>query len=94
MSYYEPDDDGSVFEAAYDAGFWSPDDIDELRALLKHYEYPDPFPRPGNRNDAILVLLDHKLNPKHAVYSVPNGVVEPPEDPHVTWAKILLKDVL
>lgn len=81
MSYWEPDDAPELPD-----GWMCEEDVDELRDLLKHYEFPDPFPRPGNRNDAILVLLDHKLNPPTAG--------DLPEDPTVTWAKRLLKDVL
>lgn len=89
MSWDEPYDDGSAFDAALEAGWWSDEDVTELRDLLKHYEFPDPFPRLGNRNDAIMVLLDHKLNP-------PDARLHPPgyEEPLITWAKTILKDVL
>lgn len=80
MSYWEPDEGPELPD-----GWWSEDDVAELKDLLKHYEYPDPFPRPGNRNDAIIVLLDYKLNPPQAGQLV---------DPVVYWAEHLLKDVL
>lgn len=87
MSYYEDDagDDYMTSEQAYEMGWMDNDDVAELRTLVKHFELSDPFPRPGNRNDAILVLLDHKLNPP---------TTSAPEDPNVTWAKLLLRDIL
>lgn len=88
MSYYEPDDDGGSFEAAYDAGFWSPDEIDELREIVKLWEFPDPFPQVGNRNDAIFILLDYKLRAEPVTHG-PDG--KPlPKDPHIIWAETLL----
>lgn len=80
MSYWEPDEGPELPD-----GWFSEDDVAELQELLKHWNYPDPFPRPGNRNDAIIVLLDHKLNPPKAGQ---------PVDPHVVWAENLLKDVI
>lgn len=76
MSYWEPDDGPELPE-----GWMSEDDVAELQALLKYIDYPDPFPRPGNKSDAALILLDHLLNPPLAAA---------PVDPHVVWAKTLL----
>lgn len=76
--------DGGTFEAAYDAGFWSPDDVDELRAIVALVDTSSPAP--GDRAMAALVLLKVKLNP------TADGVM--PEDPHVTWAKRLLEITL
>lgn len=36
--------DGGTFEAAYDAGFWSPDDVDELRAIVALVDTSSPAP--------------------------------------------------
>ncbi len=83
MSYWEPDDDGGAFEAAYEAGFWSPDDIDELREILKLVERKLT---PGDRAMAALVLLDHKLNPPKCDEL---GRL-PPTTPEVLWATTLL----
>lgn len=86
MSYYE-DDSGSVFEEAYDAGFWSPDDIDELRDIVARVGALTPAP--GDRAMAALILLNEKLNAPQT--HGPDG--RPlPVDPFITWAETLLKD--
>lgn len=79
MSYEAWGDDGD-FETDHliDAGWWIPDDVQELRDLLKFVDLSEP--RPGNRSDAALILINAKLN------DVPDT------DPHVVWAQILLKD--
>lgn len=79
----DPDDydGGSVFEAAFDAGFWSPEEVDELRDIIKLVELK---PTPGDRAMAALILLKKRIDnlpPKE------DGMVE---DPHVTWARVLL----
>lgn len=84
MSYWEPDDDGGSLEAAYEAGFWPPEDVAELRSII---ELVDLKPTPGDRAMAALVLLDLKLNPLTEDNRVRADQVE---DPTVTWAKTLL----
>lgn len=93
MSYEawgEPDDD-DLGERAGEAGYLDPDTVDQLRKLLNQVEMQT---RPGNKSDAALVMIEHLLNPPQAIYFVEGGIKEPIEDPNVTWAKILLKDVL
>lgn len=63
-------------------GCISEDVVEEIRALLKHVEIET---RPGNRSDAALILIEQHINPPR---------YDAPEDPTVTWAKALLKDVL
>ena len=81
MSWYEPDDPPELPD-----GWLSDDEVEEIRALLKHVELQH---RPGNRSDAALILIDQIINPPRV-----GAPGDPPEDPVVTWAKILLKDVI
>lgn len=75
--------------------YWEPDDppelpegcisedvVEEIRELLKYVNFDT---RPGNKSDAALILINEHINPPKV------GAVE---DPHVTWAKHLLKDIL
>jgi len=75
--------------------YWEPDDppelpdgcldvdtVEQLQDLLKHV---DISTRPGNRSDAALVLIDNLINPPRH---------DAAEDPAVTWAKTLLKDIV
>lgn len=78
--WLEPDDPIELPE-----GCISEDVVEEIRELLKHVEYSDPFPRPGNRSDAAMILIDQHINPPRV------GAVE---DPNVTWAKLLMKGVV
>jgi hypothetical protein len=81
-----PDDDGyRKVEDLLDDGWISEDVVEEIRTLLKLVEYPETFPRPGSRSDAAMILIDLAINPAKV------GAIE---DPHVTWAKHLLKDVV
>lgn len=82
-----PDDDGS--EHFIDAGWWTPDDVDELRDLLKMLDLTKPTP--GSKTDAVLILMNDKINPPDFVTDVSTGLKHTPyEDPHVTWARKLL----
>lgn len=74
------DDGGSVFDAAYDAGFWSPDDIDELRGILKLVDVTKPAL--GDKSAAVLVLMAVRLE------------VIPTDDPLRLWAQSLLREEL
>lgn len=69
-------------ESAYDSGWWTPDDIDELRDIIKLVDITKPSP--GDRAMAALILLNYRLS---------NVATDPvtPEDLHVTWARRLLK---
>lgn len=83
MSYYEDDDyDNTWGETAAENGWLSEDSVALCKELLRHVEFQT---RPGNISDAALILLEHELNPPLAVA---------PEDPNVTWAKHLMKDIL
>jgi hypothetical protein len=93
----EPDDDGyRTDEQRLEDGWISEDVVEEIRALLKLVDYPDPFPRPGSRSDAAMILIEQHINPPKVIRDVSTGAYRPamPEDPHVTWAKHLLKDVV
>lgn len=93
----EPDDDYRTPEQMLDAGWISEDVVERIRELLKQIEYPDPFPRPGSRSDAAMILIEQEINPPSWVQqpgaSVGIRMGPPPEDPNVTWAKHLLKDL-
>lgn len=84
MSYEawgEPDDD-NLGERASEAGYIDPDTADTLRELMKHVSWGNT---PGDRSAAALTMIDHLLNPPRAGQ---------PDDPHVLWAKTLLKDIV
>lgn len=74
-------DDSMTPEQALELGWISEDVVERIRALLKHVEFET---RPGSKHDAALILIDHEINPPTA---------DKPEDPTVTWAKHLMKDV-
>lgn len=85
MSYEvwgEPDDSDDLYSRISDAGGLVPEEVDDLRTLLQHVEFA---PCPGSKSDAALILIDRMLNPPR---------YDAPEDPHVTWARHLLKDDL
>lgn len=63
-------------------GLIDEDCVEQIRALLKHVEFET---RPGSKHDAALVLIDHIINPPSA-----SAV----EDPTITWAKTLMKDLI
>jgi hypothetical protein len=75
----EPDDGLELPE-----DWWDGDSVQQLRDLLRYVDMPDP-PRAGSKSDAALILLDHLLTPPRAT--------EKYEDPHVLWAKTLMKDL-
>lgn len=95
-----PDDDGyRRVEDLLEDGWISEDVVEEIRALLALVEYPEDFPRPGSRSDAAMVLIDQHINPPKVIKEWVQGggyryLPAAPEDPHVTWAKHLLKDVV
>lgn len=82
-------DDGSAYDAAYDAGFWSPDEIDELRSIIASVGELKPVP--GDRAMAALILIATKLNQPGAPPNIDNILSPPPEDPTITWARNLLE---
>jgi hypothetical protein len=71
-----PDDDGS--EHFLEAGWMPAEEVEELRELFKHVEWPEGQ-TPGY---AALVLLDHILNPP--------GVMVGDQLALDTWAKVKL----
>jgi hypothetical protein len=75
-----PEDDVELPEGAI-----SEDVVEKIRTLLEYIDYPEIFPRPGNKSDAALILIEQEINPPRV------GKVE---DPMVTWAKTLMKDVV
>lgn len=81
MSYYEDDagDGYMTAEQAYEMGWWSDDDVANLKELAAHLEMADPFPRVGSKNDAAVVLI-------HAMIDPPAD----PNDPILVWARTLL----
>lgn len=83
MSYEawgEPEDPPDLPDGCID-----PEEAATLRDLFKHVDLPEP--RPGNKSDAALIMIDHIL------YHVPTFPPKP-EDPSVMWARTLLKDLL
>lgn len=80
MSYWEPDDPPELPD-----GWIDEDTVEQLKSMMRFVEFHEDFPRPGNRHDAALVMLDHILNPPNA---------NQPDDPIVMWAKVLMKDHL
>ena len=79
MSYEawgEPDDSPDLPEGCLD-----PDEAERLRDLFRYVSIPDP--QPGDVSTAALIMIDHLL---HHVETYPPK----PEEPHVTWARVLL----
>lgn len=81
MSYYEDDagDGYMTADQAYEAGWWDPDDVANLKELFAHLELADPFPRVGSKNDAALVLIEALITPP-----------ADPNDPTLVWARRIL----
>ena len=82
MSYYEDDYDDRGDEQRLEAGWMTSEDVETLRALLNFVDRSDP--RPGNKSDAALILLDYQLSTKPWDEN----------DPHLVWAQHLLKEHL
>lgn len=75
-----PEDDYMTPEQACEAGWLTPDEAEELRALLKHVEWPADLTSPGV---AALILIDTILNnPMHEAGSDAQRRYE--------WAKVKL----
>lgn len=82
MSFEAWGDDGDFdTDHLIDAGWWTPDQIDELKELVGWIEFPDQ-PRPGSTHDAALLMVDYLVH----------GSRGDPNDPHIVWAKRLLAE--
>ncbi len=81
MSYYEDDYDDSGDEQRLEAGWLTSETADTLRRLLN---FVDMDVRPGNKSDAALILIEYELRTKDVDEN----------DPHLVWARHLLKEHL
>lgn len=78
---YDEVDDYGTSEQYLESGWLTPDTADTLRTLLK---FVDMDVRPGNKSDAALVLIEYELS----------TYARDENDPHLVWARHLMKEHL
>lgn len=75
------DSDYMTTEQACDAGWLTPDDVDNLRDIIKTVDISQPAP--DDRAMAALILIDLHLNPRPEIERIGT-------EPNIVWARALL----